>query len=145
VYSSAYWLTYKQATDLGGYVRKGERSTPVIFWKMLDRHNQDQDDETKTTGRIPMLRQYHVFSAEQCEGIAVPPDPEETVNPFTPIERFEQIITGMPNPPSIHYGGNRAFYRPSEDWVQMPYKRRLLRRYRARAIPQHRGRTSTGP
>lgn len=105
---------------MGGSVRKGEKSTPVIFWKMLGKH--DQDDEIKTNGRIPLLRQYHLFSAEQCEGIPIPPDPEETVNPFTPIEKCEQIIKGYKNPPSIHYGGNRAFYRPSEDRVQMPHE-----------------------
>jgi antirestriction protein ArdC len=121
-YSSPYWLTYKQATDLGGHVRKGEKSTPVIFWKLLDKQNQDQDDDTKTTGKVPLLKHYNLFSAEQCEGITVPPDPEETVNPFTPIEKAEQIIAGYKNPPSIHYGGSRAFYRPSEDRVQMPHE-----------------------
>jgi antirestriction protein ArdC len=120
-YSSPYWLTYKQATDLGGHVKRGEKSTPVIFWKMLDKHNSDQEDDN-ATGKIPMLRQYHLFSAEQCEGITVPPDSEETVNLFTPIERAEQIVSGYTDCPSIHYGGNRAFYRPSEDRVQMPHK-----------------------
>jgi len=119
-YSSPYWLTYKQATDLGGFVKRGERSTPVIFWKMLDKH--DQDDDTKATGKVPLLRQYHLFSAEQCENIPIPPDPEETINPFTPIEKCEKIIKGYKNPPCIHYGGNRAFYRPSEDRVQMPHE-----------------------
>lgn len=119
-YSSPYWLTYKQATDLGGFVRKGEKSTPVIFWKMLDKH--DQDEETKATGRIPMLRQYHLFSVEQCDGITVPPDPEETINPFSAIEKCEQIIAGYKNRPDIHFGGAKAFYRVSEDRVQMPHK-----------------------
>jgi antirestriction protein ArdC len=121
-YSSAYWLTYKQATDLGGNVRKGEKSTPVIFWKMLDKQNQNQDNDTKATGKIPMLRQYHLFSSEQCDGVSVPPDPEETVNPFTPIQKAEQIIAGYKDGPNIHYGGNRAFYRPAEDRVQMPHE-----------------------
>lgn len=119
-YSSPYWLTYRQATDLGGFVRKGEKSTPVIFWKMLDKH--DQDDDSKTTGRVPLLRQYHLFSVEQCENIPVPPDPEETINPFSPIEKCEQIIAGYKNRPDIHYGGSRAFYRVSEDRVQMPHE-----------------------
>jgi antirestriction protein ArdC len=94
----------------------------VIFWKMLDKHNQDQDDDTKATGKIPLLKHYNLFSAEQCDGITVPPDPEETVNPFTPIQKAEKIIAGYKNPPSIHYGGSRAFYRVSEDRVQMPYE-----------------------
>jgi len=121
-FSSPYWLTYKQATDLGGYVKRGEKSTPVIFWKMLDAHNQESEEETRSNGRIPLLRQYHLFSVEQCEGIEVPPDPEETVNPFTPIERAEQIIAGYKDRPEIHYGGNRAFYRVSDDSVQMPHE-----------------------
>jgi antirestriction protein ArdC len=119
-YSSPYWLTYRQATELGGFVKKGEKSTPVIFWKMLDKH--DQDDDTKASGRIPLLRQYHLFSVEQCDGITAPSDPEETVNPFTPIEKCEQIIAGYMNRPDIHYGGSKAFYRVSEDRVQMPHE-----------------------
>jgi antirestriction protein ArdC len=121
-YSSQYWFTYKQATDLGGNVKRGEKSTPVIFWKLLNKHNTDQDDDTKATGKIPMLRMYHLFSAEQCENIPIPPDPEETVNPFSPIEKCEQILSGYKDRPNIHYGGNRAFYRPSEDRVQMPHE-----------------------
>jgi antirestriction protein ArdC len=119
-FSSPYWLTYKQATDLGGHVKRGEKSTPVIFWKMLDKH--DQDDDSKAAGKVPLIRQYHLFSAEQCENIPISPDPEETVNPFTPIQKCEQIIKGYKYPPSIHYGGNRAFYRPAEDRVQMPHE-----------------------
>jgi antirestriction protein ArdC len=119
-YGSPYWLTYKQATDLGGNVKRGEKSSLVVFWKMLDKRN---DEETAdVTGKIPMLRYYNLFSVEQCEGITVPVDPEVTVNPFTPIERAEQIISGYKDRPNIHYGGNRAFYRPSEDRVQMPHE-----------------------
>jgi len=121
-YASPYWLTYRQAESLGGHVKRGEKSTPVIFWKMLDAHNHEQEEETKATGRIPLLRQYHLFSVEQCEGIPIPPDPEEVVNPFNPIERAEQIIAGYKNRPEIHYGGNRAFYSVSEDRVQMPHE-----------------------
>ena len=58
----------------------------VVFWKMLDKHESED-----AKGKIPMLRYYQLFSAEQCEGIAVPPDPEETVNPFTPIETVDNI------------------------------------------------------
>lgn len=119
-YSSPYWLTYKQATDLGGNVRKGEKSTPVIFWKLLDKQSQDQD--TSPIGKVPLLRHYNLFSAEQCEGIPIPVVPEETINPFTPIQKCEQIIAGYKSPPNIQYGGSRAFYRPSEDRVQMPHK-----------------------
>ncbi len=117
-YSSPYWLTFKQAQDLGGHVRKGEKSSMVVFWKMLDKLEEDEAASSK--GMIPMLRYYQLFSVEQCEGITVPSDPDEIVNPFTPIDRAEQIVSGYKDCPSIHYGGNRAFYRPLEDRVQMP-------------------------
>lgn len=119
-YSSPYFLTFNQAKSKGGSVRKGEKSSMVTFWKLMDRNDSD-GEEVAVTGKIPLLRYYNVFNLEQCEGIDAP-EPEETVNEFTPIEKAEQIITGMPNSPSIHYGGNRAFYRPAEDRVQMPHK-----------------------
>ena len=114
-YSSPYWLTYKQATDLGGHVKKGEKSTPVIFWKMLDK----DDTDTATAVKIPLLRYYSVFNADQCEDITAPPI-EEVVNNFTPIERAEQIVSGMPMLPEIKHGGFRAYYSPSLDYIQLP-------------------------
>lgn len=119
-YSSPYWLTFKQAQDLGGHVKRGEKSSMVVFWKMLDK--REDEEAVSAKGKIPMLRYYQLFSVEQCEGINVPCDPDEIVNPFTPIERAEQVISGYRDCPSIQYGGNRAFYRPLEDKVQMPYQ-----------------------
>ena len=119
-FSSPYWLTFKQAQDLGGHVRKGEKSSMVVFWKMLDKREDEEAASSK--GKIPMLRYYQLFSVEQCEGVTVPPDPDEVVNPFSPVERAEQIASGYKDCPSIQYGGNRAFYRPLEDKVQMPYQ-----------------------
>ncbi len=122
-YSSPYWVTYKQAVSLGGHVKRGEKSSMVVFWKMLDkRAATDQDDEATTkTGKIPMLKFYNVFSVEQCEGLTIPPEPEEAVNVFTPIENAERIVQGYKGAPIIRYGGNRAFYRPLDDTVTMPF------------------------
>ena len=119
-FSSPYWLTYRQAQERGGHIRQGEKSTIVTFWKLMDRSPGEREDET-TTGKMPLLRYYNVFNLEQCEGIAIP-GPEETINDFTPIEKAEQIIKDMPKRPCIRYGGNRAFYRPFEDRVQMPHE-----------------------
>ncbi len=141
-YSSPYWLTYKQATYLGGNVRKGEKSTPVIFWKMLDKQNQDEN--TTGIGKFLLLKHYNLFSVEQCEGIPVPPDPEETINSFSPIERAEQIISGYRDRPEIHYGGNRAFYRVSEDRVRMPHENTFERSEDFYAVLAHELSHSTG-
>ncbi|GFO61242.1 DNA primase [Geomonas silvestris] len=120
-YSSQYWLTFKQAQDKGGFVRKGEKSTPVVFWKWLDRKDANVDGEEAVTGngKIPMLRYYSVFNLEQVDGIE-PPPATETVHEFTPIDIAEQIIAGMPMKPIVHYGGNRASYSPLLDVVRVP-------------------------
>jgi antirestriction protein ArdC len=120
-YSSSYWLTFKQCQDKGGKVRKGEKSTPVIFWKWIDRKDADDvEQEATRNGKVPLLRYYNVFNLDQVEGITVPPAPETTTNPFTPIEKAEQIIASMPYKPEIRHGGNKACYSPVLDYVKLP-------------------------
>ena len=123
-YGSAYWLTFKQVQDKGGHVVKGSKSTPVIFWKWLDKKDAggDEADTVTVNGKIPMLRYYSVFNLEQTEGIEPPPATETTTHPFTPIERAEQVIAGMPLRPDIHYGGNQPSYSPLLDYVKMPVR-----------------------
>ncbi len=117
-YNSPYWMTYRQATEKGGHVRQGEKATPVIFWKWIDRKDSN-DPEADASGKIPLLRYYSVFNVEQCEGIKVP-DPEEEIHIFSPVERAEEIVTYMPNRPVISYGGKSASYSPLGDSIKMP-------------------------
>lgn len=120
-YESPYWLTFKQATELGGYIKKGMKSTPVIYFQMLDKSGSVADGDTSTNGKIPLLRYYSVFNIDQCEGITPPPT-TEVINPFLSIEHAEQIISGMPMAPEIKYGGGRAYYSPALDYCQIPNK-----------------------
>jgi len=120
-FSSPYWLTFKQTSDRGGHIKKGSKSTPVIFWKFVDRKDSDGADTEEITskGKAVLLRYYNVFNIEQVEGITAPPT-IETANTFTPIERAEQIIQGMPHRPEIKHGGNSASYSVRWDRVKMP-------------------------
>ncbi|RNC64796.1 MAG: DUF1738 domain-containing protein [Desulfuromonadales bacterium] len=122
-YSSTYWLTFKQVQDRGGYVRKGEKSTPVVFWKWIDKKDADiQDDEiTGTKGKVPLLRYYSVFNLEQVEGIKAP-EPKEVIKEFNPIQKADELIADMPLRPEIRHGGNRAYYSPSNDYIQLPHQ-----------------------
>lgn len=121
-YSSPWWLTFKQVQDKGGHVIKGSKSCPVIFWKWLDRSESDATDgENSANGKIALLRYYSVFNIEQTEGIT-PPPAEETHNTFDPIATAEEIIAAMPMKPDIRYGGNRAYYSPSLDYIQLPHQ-----------------------
>ena len=115
-YSSRFWLSFKQARAMGGYVRKGEKGTPIIFWKKL----QVEDLETGEPKEVPMLRYYSVFNLDQIDGIEAPDAVEIPEREFSPIERAQQIIDQMPNPPRIEHNQPRAFYRSKDDLVNLP-------------------------
>src|SRR6202050_1176506 len=70
-YLSPFWLTMRQANQLGGHVRKGEESTLVIYWKIEDSQRDDEDPEmtedTVRSSRRILLRYYRLFNFEQCE------------------------------------------------------------------------------
>src|SRR5450631_2969669 len=113
-YGSPYWLTYKQATERGVHVRKGEHGTRVVFWKIGTRETQEPDGDTIERKSI-LLRYYTVFNVEQCEGI----DSPMIAPAVNPIEECERIVSQMPNPPATEQDG-RAWYRPSTDTVGIP-------------------------
>lgn len=117
-YASPHWLTFKQAKALGGNVRKGEKSTPIIFWQFLEKPDKDTGEPVK----IPMLKHYNVFNVDQCElpEGKVPAIPEAPSNEFTPIQLCEQLIDNMPSPPRIVHPGMQPCYQPRVDVVKMP-------------------------
>ncbi len=121
-YASPYWLTYRQALELGGHVRAGETGMPVIFFKMLDRtdaQNQSSGDPESTSRAIPILRYYTVFNLQQCENLPVPESVAITT-PIAPISACEAIVQGMPNRPTIEHIQGQAFYNRARDLVNMP-------------------------
>jgi len=116
-YESPHWLTFRQATQLGGRVTKGEKSCPVVFWKQTT----IEDKESGEPRKIPLLRIYHVFNVAQCEGIedaVTEPSAGATSQPA-------EIVAKMPQPPVIKHGMTRAFYSPSEDEVGIPARERF--------------------
>jgi antirestriction protein ArdC len=116
-YSCPFWLTYKQAAELKGSVRKGEKGTPVVFWNWVD--SKTEKDATGKPKKIPFLKYYTVFNVEQCDGIAWAAEKIEGAT-FNPVAEAEKIVSNMPRAPKLAHGGDRAYYRPSTDSVQMP-------------------------
>lgn len=115
-FASPYWLTFKQAQDKGGTIRKGEKGTAVVFWNWVE----VEDSETGAEKNIPFMRHYTVFNLEQTEGIEGPCTAEATEKPFSPIQAAENIIAAMPQRPDIRHIGTRAYYKPAFDFVNMP-------------------------
>ncbi|WP_112875111.1 ArdC family protein [Paracoccus endophyticus] len=120
-YPSQHWLTFRQALSLGGNVRKGERGTTVVY---ADRFTPEDEkrrarEAGEEAGSIPFLKRFTVFNAAQCEGlpndiaVEAPPPPPGMIEP-----RVEALIreTGI----DFRIGGDRAFYVPALDYVQVP-------------------------
>jgi antirestriction protein ArdC len=118
-YESPHWLTFRQVSQLGGSVRKGEKACPVVFWKQL----KIEDKESEKQKKIPLLRYYHVFNASQCDGLKVAPVPVEVNG----IAKPEEIVANMPQSPVIKHGMTKAYYSPSEDCVGVPARERFER------------------
>jgi len=125
-YVSPFWLTYRQAAELGGHVHKGEENTIVIFWKVEDSKRSNEDLEVEETNdknrRRFLLRVYRVFNLEQCELPQSVLDklPKIETYQHDPIEAAERIIANMPDPPEIQYAGSKAFYSPITDRITLP-------------------------
>ena len=121
-----FWLTMRQANELGGHIRKSEESTVVVFWKVDEtkQSTEDLDNETadaKARRRF-LLRYYRVFNLEQCELPQAILDKIPTVetHEHDPIEAAERIMAAMPNPPEIQHAGSKAFYSPIADRITLP-------------------------
>ena len=114
-FESRYWMTYKQAQEKGGQVKKGEKAFPVIFWKWQERENEEGKKQC-----FPILRYYTVFNLDQIEGITAPNESETALIEFNPIEEADKIIQNMPQRPRIEHSGFRACYVPSLDQIKMP-------------------------
>lgn len=125
-YTSPYWLTFNQAKEHGGNVRKGEKSTVIVFWKRL-MINEKQDDGSVERKMIPMLRYYRVFNLEQTENVKLPKRIlDEQTRPVVvpdPIEAAEQIVSRYltDGGPSLRLADqDRAYYTPMLDTVTVP-------------------------
>ncbi len=116
-YSSGTWGTYKQWTEAGAQVRKGEKAAYVVFYKELELAAESETGDAETATRL-FARATPVFAAEQVDGYQVPVIDLLPAPVITPIEQAEAFVaaTGA----TIHHGGDRAFYRPSTDSIQLP-------------------------
>ncbi|GAA5134901.1 zincin-like metallopeptidase domain-containing protein [Prosthecobacter algae] len=121
-FTSPYFLTFIQAKELGGHVRKGERGSLVVKYGTYTKQDEDapaQNEEEAETRRF--LMGYTVFHASQIEGIEFPaPENLPELSLTEKTDRAREIIAGMPKPPVIRYGSAIPCYRPATDSVHMP-------------------------
>lgn len=114
------YATFKQWSELGGHIRKGEKSEIVVFWKILP-VEEVQEDGSKIVKQIPLLKYINVFHISQVDGVE--PLPKEELHDIEPIEKAESILQGYWTRENItvkHIKGNEAFYSPMRDMIQLP-------------------------
>ncbi|MCP5528172.1 MAG: DUF1738 domain-containing protein [Verrucomicrobiales bacterium] len=122
-FRSRYWVTYRQAKTRGGHVRKGERSTPVIYWKW--RTPEEIEQRRRATGKpdvapcFPFISA--VFNLDQVDGLERPEDDVPDLH-HEPLEVAESVFEVMPDKPQIdHSTCHQPAYRPALDRVLLPH------------------------
>jgi antirestriction protein ArdC len=114
-FTSPLWATYKQWAELGAQVRKGAKSELVIFYKEFE--VDPAPEVTDDNGKRRVARASHVFNSADVDGFTAPDAPQR-LGPIVRIEAADRFITATKA--VIKHGGERAFYRPSTDTIQMP-------------------------
>ncbi|CAH1211661.1 conserved hypothetical protein [Candidatus Nitrotoga sp. BS] len=114
------WLTFRQANEIGARIRKGEHGTQIVFYRLREikeKTGEVAETDIAESRSIPMLKIYTVFNVSQLEAV-----PERFASrparAWQPVEEAEHVLnkTGA----VICHGGSRAFYRPSDDFIQLP-------------------------
>lgn len=140
------YLTYKQAQQAGGQVRKGEKGSIVVFWKMDGKAEKDADTGELKIKQFPILKYYYVFHVDQCDGIE-PKYKEPVFTPLNPVEEAERVLNDYSTRcgvPIIHEKGNLAFYRPSTDEIHLPLMEQFSKQAEYYSVAFHESVHSTG-
>jgi antirestriction protein ArdC len=115
-FSSPYWLSYKQASSLGGQVKAGSKSTPIVYYQKLNKQDASGKDQT-----YMLCKYFSCFNLDQIEGIEVEKSTIQP-NPFKAIESAELIVKNWTNKPKIEFNDQSAYYKTSSDIINMPRK-----------------------
>ncbi|MEN3313732.1 MAG: hypothetical protein V7645_3061 [Actinomycetota bacterium] len=111
-YWSPWWLTFSEAVRRGGYVRRGEKGVPVLFFARRD----DEDEDSKRPRMI--VRYSTVFNVSQVDGVSAP-----STTDFRPLPSCEMVAERYTNGPVVQHRDPRAYYSPSADLVNVPDRR----------------------
>ncbi|HTQ10397.1 MAG TPA: zincin-like metallopeptidase domain-containing protein [Fimbriimonadaceae bacterium] len=119
-YQDHRWLTYKQAKELGGFVRPGESSSIAVFWKAWKIEDEEQKDGEVKRRQVSVLRFYNLFNVVQCEGLGLPELEGDGRQEHERIAAAEALVRNVPDSPRLHEGDKQACYYPLADVVSIP-------------------------
>jgi antirestriction protein ArdC len=119
-FAAPIWMTFRQATELDGHIRKGEKGSLVVYADSITRKETDEKTGDEIEREIPFLKGYTVFNVDQIDGLpavfyakAAP-----QLDPVARIERADRFFAALGA--TIGHGGNRAYYSATNDVIQMP-------------------------
>ena len=139
-YASPYWLTYKQATERGGQVRKGEHGTRCVFYKPWEQQETNKDTGETETVKGAVIKTFTAFNLDQIDGIQAPAKEERPA--FQSIEDAERIMAASPAP--IKIGGTQACYIPGRDEIHLPPREAFINAEAFYSTAMHEMTHSTG-
>lgn len=124
-YRSRYWMTSRQAGELGGHVRSGEQGSISVYYSSFKKTEANPQTGAETQKSIRFLRHYIVHNADQIDGL---PDyfyPKDLATPPLPPSERQAGIDAFFGaiPAEVRHGGNRAYFSPTFDYIQMPHRR----------------------
>lgn len=119
-FSAPIWMTFRQAMELGGHVRKGEKGSPVVYANAINKTDTDDATGAAIERTIPFLKAYTVFNVEQIEGLPghFYARAEPAKNPDERVADAEAFFNATKA--DIRHGGDSAYYSPALDYIQMP-------------------------
>jgi antirestriction protein ArdC len=112
------WFTFKQAQEMGGMVRKGEKGRPVVFWTI----REVEDKATGEKEQVPILKYSTVFNAEQVDGLELTPIAESHDEPLDGAQHVVDTYFAAHETLSLVHGGDEASYSPRRDTITMPHR-----------------------
>lgn len=120
-YSAPIWMTFKQAHDLGGHVRKGEQGTLVVYANAITRTETDAETGEEEEHKIPYMKGFTVFNVEQIEDLPAHYYAKAQAPTLSEAERNARLDAFFTaTKADIRHGGNKAFYQIGTDYIQMP-------------------------
>ncbi|EZP66271.1 hypothetical protein BV96_04584 [Sphingomonas paucimobilis] len=124
-YRSRYWMTYRQAEALGANVRRGESGSLSVYYSSFKKTESNPVTGAETEKNIRFLRHYVVFNADQIDGLPAyfypGPVSAEPVDPSARQGAIDAFFGAIPA--DVRHGGDRAFFHPTFDYIQMPHQR----------------------
>ncbi|KXU33366.1 hypothetical protein A0J57_05570 [Sphingobium sp. 22B] len=124
-YRSRFWMTRRQAEELGGNVRSGESGSLSVYYSAFTKRKNDPATGEERDRKFRFLRHYVVYNCDQVDGLPdfyYPPVlPDTPIDPSARQAEIDRFFNAIPA--DVRHGGNEAYYNPSRDYIQLPAPR----------------------